>query len=62
MTQEQRDTLVVTLGSLWCGFICAYGIITVGANWIFAVGLLMGALLFTTGMWEIIFHWTKKED
>ena len=61
MTQEQRETLVVTLGSLWCGFICAYGIITVGANWIFAVGLLMGALLFITGMWEIIYQ-KKKED
>ena len=62
MTQEQRDTLVVTLGGLWFGFICAYGIITVGANWIFSVGILMGALLFLPGLWEIIFHWTKKED
>ena len=60
MTQEQRNTLVVTLGSLWLSFICAYGIITVGANCIFDVGVLMGALLFLPGMWEII-HW-KKED
>ena len=62
MTQEQRDTLVVTLTGLWLGFICAYGIITVGANWIFSVGIVMGSLLFLPGMWEIIFHWTKKED
>ena len=56
MTQEQRNTLVVTLGGLWLGFICAYGIITVGANWIFSAGILMGALLFLPGMWEIILH------
>ena len=62
MTQEQRDTLVVTLTGLWLGFICAYGIITVGHSWIFSVGVVMGALLFLPGMWEIIFHWTKKED
>ena len=61
MTQEQRDTLVATLGGLWLSFICSYGIITVGSNWIFAVGVLIGALLFLPGMWEIIFHW-KKED
>ena len=61
MTQEQRNTLVVTLGGLWFGFICAYGIITVGANWIFSVGIVMGALLFLMGMHEILFDW-KKED
>ena len=60
MTQEQRDTLVVTLTGLWLGFISAYGIITVGANWIFSIGILMGALLFLPGMWEIIFHWKKE--
>ena len=61
MTQEQRNTLVATLGGLWLGFICAYGIITVGANWIFSVGILMGALLFLPGMWEII-HWKKEKE
>lgn len=61
MSQEQRCTLIVTLGGLWLGFICAYGIITVGHCWIFAIGLLVGALLFIPGMWEI-FHWKKKED
>ena len=61
MAQEQRNSLTVTLGGLWLGFICAYGIITVGANCIFSVGILMGALLFLPGMWEIICHW-KKED
>ena len=62
MTQERKNTLTVTLGGLWLGSICAYGIITVGHCWIFSVGVLMGALLFLPGMWEIIFHWTKKED
>ena len=61
MTQEQRNTLVATLGGLWLGFICAYGIITVGHCWIFSVGILTGALLLLSGMREIIFHW-KKED
>lgn len=61
MKQERKNTLTVTLGGLWLGSICAYGIITVGGNWIFSVGILMGALLFLPGMWEIIFHW-KKED
>ena len=60
MTQEQRTTLIATLGGLFIGFLGGYGIITVGANWIFSVGILMGALLFLPGMWEII-HW-KKED
>ena len=60
MTQEQRNTLVVTLGGLWFGFICAYGIITVGSCWIFSIGVLIGALLLLSGMWEIL-HW-KKED
>ena len=61
MTQEQRNTLVVTLGGLWLGFICAYGIITVGANWIFHVAIFIGALMFLIGFHEIIFDW-KKED
>ena len=62
MKQERRNTLTATLGGLWLGFICSYGIITVGHSWILAVGILMGSLLFLSGMWEIIFHWTKKED
>lgn len=62
MTQERRNTLVVTLGGLWLGFISGYGIITVSTSWIFAVGVLMGSLMFLPGMWEIMFHWTKKED
>ena len=62
MTQERRNTLTATLGGLWLGFICSYGIITVGSCWISSAGLLIGALLLLSGMWEIIFHWTKKED
>ena len=61
MTQEQRNTLMVTLGGLWLGFICAYGIITVGANWIFSVAILIGALLFLMGLYEIMFD-RKEED
>ena len=61
MTQERRDTLMVTLGGLWLGFICSYGIITVGSCWIFSIGVLIGALLLLSGMWEIMFNW-KKED
>lgn len=60
MSQERKNTLVVTLGGVWLGFICGYGIITVGHSWIFAVGLLIGAIMFIPGMWEII-NW-KKED
>lgn len=59
MTQEQRNTLIVTLGGLWFSFICGYGIITVGHSWIFAVGLLIGAIMFIPGMWEII-NWKKE--
>lgn len=59
MTQEQRNTLVVTLGGVWLSFICGYGIITVGHSWIFAVGLLIGAIMFIPGMWEII-NWKKE--
>ena len=62
MTQEQRNTLVVTLCGLWLGFLGSYGIITIGHYWIFSVAILIGALLFLPGMWEIIFHWAKKED
>ena len=62
MTQERKNTLVVTLGGLWLGFICSYGIITTGSSWIFSTGILIGALLFLSGMWEIMFHRTKKED
>ena len=62
MTQERKNALTVTLGGLWLGSICAYGIITTGASWIFSTGILIGALLLLSGMWEIIFHWTKKED
>lgn len=62
MTQEQINTLVVTLGGLWLGFICAYGIITVGHCWIFSVGILIGSLMFIPGMYEIMFNWKKKGD
>ena len=61
MTQEQRNTLVVTLGGVWLSFICSYGIITVGSNWIFAVGILIGAIMFIPGMWEIL-HWKKEKE
>ena len=62
MTQERKNTLTVTLGGLWLSSICSYGVITVGHNWIFSTGILIGALLLLSGMWEIIFHWAKKED
>ena len=61
MTQERKNTLIVTLGGLWLGFICAYGIITVGHSWIFSVGILIGALLLLSGMWEIL-HWKKEKE
>ena len=61
MTQERKNTLTVTLGGLWLSFICSYGVITVGSCWIFSIGVLIGALLLLSGMWEIMFNW-KKED
>ena len=61
MTQERRNTLTVTLGGLWMGFICSYGIITVGSCWIFSIGVLIGALLLLSGMWKIL-HWKKEKE
>ena len=61
MTQERRNTLTVTLGGLWMGFICSYGIITVGSCWIFSIGVLIGSLLLLSGMWEIL-HWKKEKE
>ena len=61
MTQEQRTTLIVTLGGLFIGFLGGYGIITVGRYWIFSVAILIGALLFLMGLYEIMFD-RKKED
>ena len=61
MTQEQRTTLVATLGGLFIGFLGSYGIITVGRYWIFSVAILIGALLFLMGLYEIMFD-RKKED
>ena len=61
MTQEQRATLIATLGGLFIGFLGGYGIITVGRYWIFSVAILIGALLFLMGLYEIMFD-RKKED
>ena len=61
MTQEQRTTLISTLGGLFIGFLGGYGIITVGRYWIFSVAILIGALLFLMGLYEIMFD-RKKED
>ena len=61
MTQEQKNTLLVTLEGLWLGFMCGYGIITVGHSWIFSLGIFIGSILFIPGMWEIL-HWNKEEE
>ena len=61
MAQEQRTTLIVTLGGLFIGFLGGYGIITVGRYWIFSIAILIGALLFLMGLYEIMFD-RKKED
>ena len=61
MTQEQRTTLIVALGGLFIGFLGGYGIITIGHYWIFSVAILIGALLFLMGLYEIMFD-RKKED
>ena len=61
MTQEQRATLIATLGGLFIGFLGGYGIITIGHYWIFSIAILIGALLFLMGLYEIMFD-RKKED
>lgn len=61
MTQEQRATLIVTLGGLFIGFLGGYGIIAIDHYWIFSVAILIGALLFLMGLYEIMFD-RKKED
>ena len=61
MSQEQRNTLTVTLGGLFIGFLGGYGIITIGHYWIVSVAILIGALLFLMGLYEIMFD-SRKED
>lgn len=59
MSQEKKNVLITTLGSLWLGFLCAYGIISVGNDWIFDLGLVVAAIMLICCIWGII-NW--KED
>ena len=54
MTQEQRNTLVVTLGGIWLVFISAYGMITVGHFVILSMSAAIGSLMFLAGLFEVL--------
>ena len=61
MKQERKNALMITLGGIWLGFISSYGIITVGHFAILSISAAVGALMFLTGLFEIMFD-RKKED
>ena len=59
MTQERKNTILVTLAGIWLGFISAYGMITVGHYMILSVSAAMGAVLFLAGLFEVL-SWKKE--
>ena len=61
MSQERKNTLVVTLGGIWLTFISAYGMITVGHFVILSISAAAGAFMCLAGLYEIMFD-SKKED